>query len=156
MWSCRIMTRKVFPFALIGLMAGIMSTGCEKTAELNLQFRWSRWPMLLVGGIGFVVERSREIRATALKQLAREKRRASRKRINPIFILLGDSRLHKSWVFFFRFKEKRENYFALEGGWNIRTHAWKLNQLEFKEDTSWTGIVWKVRWKQRRGKTVYH
>jgi hypothetical protein len=46
--------------------------------------------VLLAGGIGFVVEKSRVIRATAVKQLAREERRALRKRINYTFILSTD------------------------------------------------------------------
>ena len=74
------------------------------------------------------------------------------KRINPIFILSGDSRLYKSWVFFSRVTEKRENYFVLEGGWNIRTHVWKLNCLEFKENTLWTGIVLKDNGSSKGGR----
>jgi hypothetical protein len=34
-----MMTRKVLPFALIGLMAGIMATDCEMGAALNLQLK---------------------------------------------------------------------------------------------------------------------
>lgn len=37
------------------------------------------------------------------------------KRINPIFILSGDSRLYKLLLFFSRVTEKRENYFVVEG-----------------------------------------
>jgi hypothetical protein len=60
----------------------------------------------LVGGIGFVAERGTEIRATALKQLAREKRRASRKRINYIFILSADWISRISSVHYFKFTKR--------------------------------------------------
>jgi hypothetical protein len=56
--------------------------------------------MLLVGGVGFVVERSGGIWAIALKQPAREERGVSRKGINYIFILSVDYNRKQSVVCF--------------------------------------------------------
>ncbi|MBF8296945.1 MAG: hypothetical protein HW389_3490 [Bacteroidetes bacterium] len=55
--------------------------------------------MLLVGGIGFVVERSRAICAIVLTHVARDGRRASRRGINYTFILSVDYNRKQSVVY---------------------------------------------------------